>query len=353
MRGMLLRSASVIVLAGAVASCESPRPISSQEGYRGTAMVDVQNPRTLASKEAQNTVPQPLPASPPGGPLASTVFRNVQVLGGISVPEMTRLMLAMTSWVAPDEGCNYCHVADLSSDEKYTKVVARRMLQMTQHVNSTWKNHVAETGVTCYTCHRGNPVPSEIWFDQPNGSNGFAGNKAGQNTPASSSGLSSLPYDPFSAFLLGADNIRTVSTTALPSGDRMSIKQTEWTYALMVNISESLGVNCTYCHNSRSFTDWDQSRPQRATAYYGIRMVRDINNAFLAPLADVLPPARHGPLGDGPKVACATCHKGVFKPLYGAHMLADYQELAAPTPAADAAPAAPEAPSATSQAGSP
>ena len=38
------------------------------------------------------------------------------------------------------------------------------MIQMTQHINADWKTHVAETGVTCYTCHRGNTVPAEIWF---------------------------------------------------------------------------------------------------------------------------------------------------------------------------------------------
>jgi len=38
----------------------------------------------------------------------------------------------------------------------------------------------------------------------------------------------------------------------LPSGNRSSIKQTEWTYSLMIHMSESLGVNCTYCHNHGS-----------------------------------------------------------------------------------------------------
>ena len=74
-------------------------------------------------------------------------------------------MAAMTEWVAPEEGCNYCHVAEnLASDDIYTKVVSRRMLQMTQHINANWNDHVGETGVTCYTCHRGNNVPAEIWF---------------------------------------------------------------------------------------------------------------------------------------------------------------------------------------------
>jgi photosynthetic reaction center cytochrome c subunit len=86
-------------------------------------------------------------------------------------------------------------------------------------------------------------------------------------------------------------------------------------------------VNCTYCHNSRSFVSWDASTPQRATAWYAIRTVRDINEQYMDPLASTFPPGRHGPLGDGPKVNCATCHQGVYKPLFGANMIKDYPEL--------------------------
>ncbi len=92
-------------------------------------------------------------------------------------------------------------------------------------------------------------------------------------------------------------------------------------------------MNCTYCHNTRSFSDWDGSTPQRATAWHGIRMVRDLNNDYLEPLKGTFPANRLGPLGDVAKVNCATCHQGVYKPLYGASMLKDYPELAATMPA--------------------
>lgn len=343
MRAPLAASVAILLASAVLAGCERPPPVTHQQGYRGTAMVDVQDPRTVQQKEAANVMPVALPPVAPGGPPATIAFKNLQVLQNVSVGDLTRIMLAMTSWVAPNEGCAYCHnTANLASDEKYTKVVARRMLQMTQHINSDWKQHVADTGVTCYTCHRGNPVPSDIWFDHPNDvRSAFAGNKGGQNEPTAAVGLTSLPYDPFSTFLEGDANIRTVSQTALPTGDMHSIKQTEWTYALMMHMSQSLGVNCTFCHNSRSFTDWAQSSPPRATAYYGIRMVRDLNVSYLDPLASTLPGIRHGPAGDGPKLDCATCHKGVYKPLYGAKMLADYQVLAGPTKTAPAAPPSP------------
>ena len=40
----------------------------------------------------------------------------------------TRLMVSMTAWVSPQQGCTYCHKAgeDFSADSLYTKVVSRR-----------------------------------------------------------------------------------------------------------------------------------------------------------------------------------------------------------------------------------
>ena len=206
------------------------------------------------------------------------------------------------------------------------------MLQMTQYINTEWKPHVAETGVTCYTCHRGQPVPSAIWFTQshePPGSN-FLGDKAGQNEPAAVVNLSSLPNDPFTPFLLQAKDIRMNGPTPLPSGNRHSTKQTEWTYGLMTHMSTSLGVNCTYCHNSRSFQSWEDAPPQRVTAWHGIRMARDLNVNYMEPLTPVFPDKRKGELGDVAKLNCNTCHQGAYKPLFGAPMAKDFPELSPP-----------------------
>ncbi len=59
-------------------------------------------------------------------------------------------------------------------------------------------------------------------------------------------------------------------------------------------------------------------------------MVRDINNAYLNSLQGVFPAYRKGQLGDSPKVNCATCHQGIYKPLYGVSMLKTFPELAKP-----------------------
>ena len=328
----LIQIVSTLLLAALLVGCERFPMNTVQHGYRGTGMVQVYNPRTLETQDALNTAPAPLPAAATDGPRAKDVYKNVQVLGNLSAGEFVRVMTAMTNWVAPTEGCVYCHnPANFAEDTKYTKVVARRMVEMTRHINSDWKNHVAETGVTCYTCHRGNPVPAQVWFSAPPQDKGadFIGDLAGQNIAGKMVNLSSLPTDPLTPYLLEDKPIRVNGPTALPSGNRQSIKQAEWTYGLMTHMSNSLGVNCTYCHNSRSFQTWEGGPPQRVTAYYGIRMARDLNNDYMTPLTETFPPERKGAGGDVAKVSCATCHQGAYKPLYGTSMLKEHPELAA------------------------
>ena len=50
----------------------------------------------------------------------------------------------------------------------------------------------------------------------------------------------------------------------MPGTDRHSIKQTDWTYSLMIHFSQSLGVNCTYCHNSRALVGLESELPGNA-----------------------------------------------------------------------------------------
>jgi photosynthetic reaction center cytochrome c subunit len=329
--------ATVLFSAGVVYAYKST--VVVQRGNPGLAMELVNTKDQVAAREKANKIP----------------YKNVQVIGHISSGEFTRLMTAITTWVAPEAGCGYCHapqrdaagnvvkndegfpqadLAKMDSDELYTKRVARRMIQMTMHVNGEWKDHVKATGVTCYTCHRGNPVPANIWFDEPTDTSGdgMLGYKANQNAPAKSVGLTSLPTNVLRPFLAGDENIRIQSTEAIASPNRASIKQAEWTYGLMMHFSSALGVNCTHCHNTRSMGEWSTSPVTRAQAWYGIRMVRDLNKAYLEPLLANFPANRLGPTGDSPKVNCATCHQGAYKPLLGVSMLKDYMVLAEARP---------------------
>jgi photosynthetic reaction center cytochrome c subunit len=95
----------------------------------------------------------------------------------------------------------------------------------------------------------------------------------------------------------------------------------------MMKISSGLGVSCSECHNSRAFNSWEQAPPQRVQALHGAEMVRHVNYQYLLPLNAVLPASRLGPMGDAPKVSCATCHNGAYKPLYGYPMAKDYPAL--------------------------
>ena len=314
------------------AGWERPWPKVTQLGYRGVQMQQIDNPARLLAALAANVPPDPQDPAEPGGKLASESYKNVKVLGALTENQFNRLMLSVTQWVAPEQGCEYCHnTENLADDSKYTKVVARRMFQMTKRINIGWVQHVGTTGVTCYTCHRGNPVPKHIWFSSAAETRpqGMLGYRDGQNEPAKSVALSSLPNDPFTSLLDQVEPIRIQQTKALPVSGvvKPGVKAAEKTYGLMMHMSSALGVNCTYCHNSRAFSDWSQSTPQRVTAWYGLRMVRDLNMTYLDPLKPAWPANRLGPQGDGPKAFCTTCHQGLAKPLNGAQMHKDNLEL--------------------------
>ncbi len=328
---------AMVMLAG----CELGAKDSTQTGYRGAGLEQIVDESSVAKASAIPAAAYPLP--PDGGGSAGAAYQNVKVLGGMSKDRFDHMMAQITQWVAPPEqGCNYCHnPANLASDEKYTKIAARRMLQMTQAINSKWSTHVQQTGVTCYTCHRGQAVPEYKWAvaDDPAGSQTIRGNKRGQNSPDPNVGYASLPSDPFVGYFNGAGQIKVASANALPTAaHKVSIKDAEKTYGLMMHISSALGVNCTYCHNSQSFRAWNLSRAQRGTAYYGIRMVRDINEQYVNSLAPIFPVNRKGPHGDPYNVNCTTCHQGQSKPMGGQSMLSQAPWLGQ----AAAAPVAPE-----------
>ncbi len=282
------------------------------------------------------------PYVPEGGEaLAKDVYENVQVLGDLTEDNFNRLMNAMTQWVAPEEGCAYCHgdvdISEYGADDLYTKVVSRRMIEMTQNINENWDGHVnanAEVGVNCYTCHRGEHVPSDIWFRISPVNESAEGWSAVQNRVTIQSQYSSLPSDALEKYLLDAEPIAVHSLEARVAGtpgmeDYASIQDTERTYSLMNYVANSLGVNCVFCHNSRAFYDGSQVTPQWGTESLGISMVQELNNDYLVPLRDVYPENRLGPVyADAPKAACKTCHKGYQQPMQGMNVIADWPELA-------------------------
>jgi photosynthetic reaction center cytochrome c subunit len=308
-----------------------PPIVGQQNGYRGTGMVQITTPGAIQRLQSANVLPEPVENAPAGGDRAVDTYKNVQVLTDLSTAQFNSVMGAIAEWVAPQQGCAYCHnVENMADDSLYTKKVSRRMLQMTRHINSEEKAHVAATGVVCFTCHRGNPVPAYVFYGGAGWpqAGGFATSNYGMGHPDAANGSTALTQDPYTPLLEQAGLIRVQNTQALPKdGMGQSIQTTEQTYALMIAISNSLGVNCAFCHNTREFGQWAESTPQRVVAWHGIQMVRELNDRYLNPLKDVFPASRLGPLGDAPKLDCATCHQGANKPLLGASIAKDWPEL--------------------------
>ena len=125
-------------------------PIESRDwGWRGIAMNTFTSARTR--NDPINIVPAATTPFPDTGMSASEVYENVKVLGDLDSGQFDYLMQSMTEWVAPDQGCGYCHGdgGNFASDDLYTKKVARPMRAMSARPASLV---TPATGAT--TCRR-------------------------------------------------------------------------------------------------------------------------------------------------------------------------------------------------------
>lgn len=329
----------VVVLATLLVTLGQPfKTTSFQTGPRGEGAIVVKfasaaaipDP-TIADYQSQDPI-----VPKPGDALAKDTYKNVQVLGDLTVDNFTRVMLSVTQWVAPDKGCAFCHgdggIETYSADTLYTKVIARKMLQMTQNINETWGGHVninGDVGVNCYTCHRGQNIPTGVWYQIDPVNKATAGWASVQNRVTVQSQFTSLPSDALQKYLVEGQNILVSAQDVRDPTDKATIQDTERTFSLMNYIDNSLNVNCTFCHSTRALWDTSQVTPQWATALLGIQMVNALNNDYLMKLQGVFPADQLGPIhGDVPKLACNTCHKGYQKPLGGMNMIKDWPELA-------------------------
>jgi outer membrane lipoprotein-sorting protein len=93
--------------------------------------------------------------------MSEDVFKNVQVLKGISVDEFMNTMGVFSA--ALGMSCEDCHASNDSKWENYgldtspKKRTARRMVQMVTTINKD--NFAGRQMVTCWTCHRGTDRP--------------------------------------------------------------------------------------------------------------------------------------------------------------------------------------------------
>ena len=316
-------------------------------GPRGQAMV--QFLPTEAEAKAQTRPAPRLPAIADDPRPALQAFKNVKVLTDLNAGDFMRLQTAMTAWVSPGQGCNFCHAGgDYASDANPHKAAARTMLIMTRHINSDWRSHVGTAGVTCFGCHQGQPVPAEIWFQSPARPK-FRTAEAGDDwNEAARTVRTFFPNQGYEEYLLQATPAHGEPLTTLPTGTAPSPVEVKRLYEAMMQMSDGMGVNCGYCHQSRDFTDWRQSTPMRWTGYSGIVMTRDLNRQFLLRLAQQdpitrwqsgnprplsLPPRMRGAqIGNG-LVDCATCHRGAPRPRDPAASAGGVAGLIGPSPA--------------------
>jgi photosynthetic reaction center cytochrome c subunit len=100
-------------------------------------------------------------ATPATPQMSDKVFKNVQVLKGITVDEFMGTMGVFTTSLSLC--CGNCHTGAGTSNPKWEddpprKRTARAMISMVQNINKT--SFGGRQVVTCWTCHRGQTSPS-------------------------------------------------------------------------------------------------------------------------------------------------------------------------------------------------
>jgi len=93
------------------------------------------------------------------GKTAEQVYKNIKVLRGTPADSFNQMMHLISGALGVD--CEYCHIQkDRASDELKPKQTAREMMRMMRDINK--KSFDGKQVVTCYTCHRGNPIPPNV-----------------------------------------------------------------------------------------------------------------------------------------------------------------------------------------------
>jgi len=107
---------------------------------------------------------QAAPAPQEKPQMADDIFKNVQVLKGLTVDEFMGTMGFIAASLSMN--CIDCHTTEAASDvTKYavdtpTKQTARKMILMVRAINAA--NFGGKQTVTCYSCHRSGNAPKSI-----------------------------------------------------------------------------------------------------------------------------------------------------------------------------------------------
>lgn len=111
---------------------------------------------------------------------AEQVYKNVQVFKGMPASQLQPLMAFMAGSLGVK--CSHCHTPGaFEKDDKAAKQTARRMITMVFDINKG--NFDGDNAVSCYTCHRGQPLPVSVPTVGQNLWQGNNGLKSDTNVP--------------------------------------------------------------------------------------------------------------------------------------------------------------------------
>ena len=182
---------SAVFVAAMIVGFGKPFPTESQQtGPRGTGMHVQEFVSDLAIYPDVDGFFTSEPIVPAAGAAVMGSADGVPpALANLTPENYDRLVTAMREWTC---------IPDLLApgNDSYQTQVAYSMIEMTQNINQNWIGHVqanAEVGVTCYTCHRGQAVPNNVWFKVSPVNSNVAGWSANQNRVTMVSNFTSLP----------------------------------------------------------------------------------------------------------------------------------------------------------------
>ena len=200
----------------------------------------------------QQSPAQPPQAQPPAGQQPPQELKNIQLLKGMTRPQVIQVMREWESSLGVE--CNYCHVRPFEQDTA-RKITARIMLR--DYVMGM--KHKDGSAVSCKDCHNGQ--------------------------------ANLLRIRPFETVFTGKQGGRQV-LKGLPDDKLMGV---------MRAFTQALGVKCDYCHVQ---SDFDQDTPRKQIARFMMtefssKLVKgdstgvncnDCHKGHARPLADIGPP---------------------------------------------------------------
>ena len=218
--------------------------------------------------------PPPRPNSPPPSPSPAysgdmqDVYHNIKVLHG-SASRLDPIMREFNA--ALGVRCDYCHAQNKWEEDIPMKDKARMMVNLSNHVNEK----LPKGEVTCWTCHRGKPVPDKL----------PALTSESPETVVAQRAIALTPDQAEQPVEKVFKNLKEFG--GFPAGNLPFA---------MAYYTKALGVDCKFCH----VEPFAKDTPHKDMARSMIEMVESTGQAFYKEAKN--------------PVRCWTCHRGTHPP---------------------------------------